>query len=73
MYYKTIMKRGAKMPLPTSIKEKEKLMHEALPFEKSFDAVERTLIIGEKVQDYIFWTALSMALFLTRFLQTLSR
>lgn len=48
MYYKTIMKRGANMPLPTSIKEKEKLMHEALPFEKSFDAVERTLIIGEK-------------------------
>lgn len=36
------------MPLPKSIEEKEKLMYSALPFKKSFDAVERTLIIGEK-------------------------
>jgi len=36
------------MPLPISIADKEKLMHEKLPFEKSFDTVERKLIIGEK-------------------------
>ena len=36
------------MPLPTSIEEKERLMHNALPFGKSFDAVERKLVIGER-------------------------
>lgn len=36
------------MPLPITIEEKEKLMHENLPFGRSFDAVERKLIIGEK-------------------------
>ena len=36
------------MSLPLSIKEKEQLMHDSLPFGKSFDTVERKLIIGEK-------------------------
>ncbi len=36
------------MPLPIAIEEKEKLMSSSLPFGKSFDAVERNLIIGEK-------------------------
>lgn len=36
------------MSLPKDIKEKEKIMRDALPFGKSFDAVERNLIIGEK-------------------------
>ena len=36
------------MSLPLSIKEKVQLMHDSLPFGKSFDTVERKLIIGEK-------------------------
>lgn len=36
------------MPLPISISDKEKLMHSSLPFTKSFDAVERKLVIGGK-------------------------
>lgn len=36
------------MPLPIKIEDKEALMHSALPFQKSFDAVERQLKIGEK-------------------------
>lgn len=42
------------MSLPLKIEDKEKLMRDALPFDKSFDLVERILSVGGKVSRVYF-------------------